>query len=130
MAPFTSFRLTAQVELLLLVHDLVVGLDHVVLAAALGAGPRRLGAALLGTGSGRLLLPLPGLVERGTGGRVRRVELVQRLADDIRISGTERLLGALERRVEPALRVRGQAVHPLLAVLLDSVDQAVQLVPL
>src|SRR5688500_13310765 len=79
MAPFTSFRLTAQVELLLLVHDLVVGLDHVVLAAALGAGPRRLGAALLGTGSGRLLLPLPGLVERGTGGRVRRVELVSAL---------------------------------------------------
>jgi len=73
-----------------------------------------------------LALPLGALVQRGPGGRVGLVQLVQRAADAIRVARPERLLAALQRRVEPALGLGGQPVHPLLAVLFDPVDEVIQ----
>src|SRR6185295_2727211 len=111
--------------LLLVVYDLVVRLDHVL---------RRLGGGRLAGGpAGRLALgalALRALVERGARGGVCPVEVVQGAADAVRLTGAQRLAPGLQRRVEPALRVGGEPVHPLLAVLLDQVDQAVELVAL
>ena len=66
---------------LLFVHDLVVGLDHVVLAARRRlAGP----AAWLPPAPALARWPCGALVQRGAGRRVGGVQLVQRLPDPVR----------------------------------------------
>src|SRR5690242_13675601 len=107
--------------LLLVVHDLVVGLDHVLRRAT----RRRagLGPGLLGPGRAFLGRAGLALVERRAGRRVRRIELVQRGPDSLGLAGPKRLPAALDRGVEPGLRVGGELLDPFLAVLLDLVDQ-------
>src|SRR5687768_12883372 len=99
------------VLLLLLVHDLVVRLHHVVGAA--GRGARRLAGLPLGRlpGAARLLrLRVEALPRLAEGAR----ELLLRRADLVHVVALERLPGPLDAGVEPRLEVGGQLVRPLL----------------
>src|SRR5207247_1106360 len=62
------------------------------------------------------------------GSRVRLVELVQGAADCLGLARAESLSSGLERGLQSRLGIRWQPVRPLLAVLLDPVHQAVELV--
>src|SRR3972149_10489197 len=114
--------LTSHFSLLGLIHDFVVGLDHVFLLFLFAFAGWR--AVRPGTGAAR-----PGfgsLVQGGAGGRIRLGQLFQRLLDLVGRAGAERLLAGVDRRVQPVTVGLVQPVRPLLAVLLHVVGEGVQ----
>src|SRR3989475_4998584 len=116
---------------LVVVHDLVIGLDHVLLLASGRAA--RLGARCgLSLGRSRPApCPRParaprGGVERCAGGRVGLLQLVQGPADFVGVAAPEGLLRAVHRAVEARFRRRVQLVRPLLRVLLDFIHHRIE----
>src|SRR3954447_16145875 len=128
LLPPSPLSASSLLSLLLFVHDLVVGLDHVIRGGARLLAALRLAAAAGLARSTRR--PRSGsLIQRGARCRVGLVQLVQSSTDPIGFTSAKRLSSALECRIQPRLGIGRQPVRPLLAVLLDPVYQAVELVP-
>src|SRR5689334_4455402 len=106
-------------RLLVLVHDLVIRLDHVVLLGAGGALRARRAVAAGAVGA-RLLGALL-LVEALARLAEDAGELLLRRADLAHVVAAERLARPLDGRVDLRLRVGRDLVAPLLHVLLDLV---------
>src|SRR5262245_60456398 len=87
---------------LLVVYDLVVGLDDIILPGGLsaGCGPTLRATLWPAALAGAAAL---GLIERRAGGRIGLVELIEALPDGVGVATAERLLGALEGRIQPGL---------------------------
>src|SRR5690606_32621520 len=103
-----------------LVDDLVVRLNRFL----------RPGRGLTGLGAGWGISggSLGALVERGPRRRVGQVEFLVGRLDRRHVAAAERFLAGGEGGVEPLLVAGLEPVDPLLGVLLDLVDQAVELV--
>src|SRR3989440_4571725 len=108
--------------LLVVVHNLVVGVDHVVLL--LGRGLRWAGSGRrLGAGSSGAALRG---VERRAGRGVCLLQLIQRPGDLVRVARTEGLLRPLHRLVEACLERCVELLDPLFGVLLHLVHHRVE----
>src|SRR5450432_917275 len=110
--------------LLFFVHDLVVGINHVVRSLRVRV---RAGSCRFVRGRGAFAL-LALRIQRLTSLAVHPAQLFLSAANLAQVVRAERLAGPLDRRLELGFQLGAELVGPLLRVLLDLVREAVETV--
>src|SRR5438094_545326 len=120
-------RVYRRLFLLVVIHDLVVGVDDVVLLLGRGLRRTRSGRRLRAGAAGAAGAALRG-IERRAGSGVRLLQLIQCPGDLVRVPRAEGLLRPLDRLVEPGLERGVELLDPFLRVLLYLVHHRVEAV--
>src|SRR5207247_234096 len=120
-------RVYRRLFLLVVIHDLVVGVDDVVLLLGRGLRRTRSGRRLRAGAAGAAGAALRG-IERRAGSGVRLLQLIQCPGDLVRVPRAAGLLRPLDRLVEPGLERCVELLDPFLRVLLYLVHHRVEAV--